>query len=143
MKQMSLVGLAMLLVFALATPAIAEPPVRNVVTDVTASWELNNPCTESGDDLILEGWTVLREIHRDGLRTITTVQMGITGPEPWSGHGRDTGAELMTGETVSYKLMITNSDTGQKAKYFLRGHFNSHTGEWNPGYLYAERCVRS
>lgn len=126
-----------------AGPVTAEPP------DVTVSvfpqeWEVDNPCTDEEDPLVLAGTTTLREIIRDEVRRITAVSHQIDSPALWSGQGTDTGVELTQGEVVFFQITVTNSETSQKFRFFARGHFNSNTGEWNTGDfpLFGQHCIR-
>jgi hypothetical protein len=57
------------MVFVLAVPASGEQPDRNTFV-FDSVWELYNPCT--GEEIILEGTSVLREVSRPGERVITT-----------------------------------------------------------------------
>ena len=71
------------------------------------------------------------------------VQMTVEGEGAWYGSGVDTGVELSQGENVQHRLMVTNSDTGDKFRFTIQGHFNAITGEWNFDPAEEVECVRT
>jgi len=140
LKRSVILGALVALTVLAAAPAAANMP--EVSTHVE-EWRLDNPCTETDDEVVITGTSTLREhLHANG--RFTQVQTTITGDGAWTGHGLDTGVELAQGETVSHRWMATNSETGQKIQFTIRGHFNENTGEWNTGGgpLFNARCVR-
>jgi hypothetical protein len=119
----------------LAIPGVASPP-EITVRDSTRIFEgVDNPCAPSNDPIDIEVTFTSREILRHGVRRITHANFEVTGEDQWSGRGMDAGVQLgypetVQGETVRWQFVLTNSETGQKFRWFVHGHWNAIAGKW-------------
>lgn len=143
MKKRLFVFSTVMAITALSALPVAADPPNMVVEVIPGEWVVDNPCTEAYGPILFEGTVTRREIVQ-GQRRITAISHEITDPSPWSGRGTDTGVELDQGETVLAQIMVSNSETDQKFRFFARGHFNANTGDWNTGDspLFGSACVR-
>jgi hypothetical protein len=141
MRRRLIVTLVMGLVAALAAPAGAnEPNVEEFPAEVL--WTVANPCAVEFEEVNLVVASTLSEhLHRSG--RITVVRMAVEGEGAWYGSGIDTGVQLAEGENVQHRLVVSNSETGDKFRLTIQGHFNALTGEWNFEPAQEVECVRT
>lgn len=142
MRKLGILGAALAATLVIAMPVAAEPPEMNVSVYeevLPPIGPVDNPCTAEIDEIVFTSTTTNREILFPDGRRVTAVSYEIHSPDPWTGTGTDTGVEQPQGDTVSHRWLVTNSDTGQKFKFTIRGHYNANTDTWTGGV--EARCV--
>jgi hypothetical protein len=117
-----LLGLALLATMITVAPAAADPAL-----ELTGSrtFEDLDPCDPPNPDIVTLAWNV--EIHQHENNTVFIFDTTVNTANGYVGDGHETTVLTNNNEVVTYNIVVTHPDTGDK--YTVKGNIKVVQGD--------------